>query len=301
MTMATTSPTTPPTGEKVRLPGMLILGAMKASTTSFYELLSRHPGVWLPSVKEPHYFTAPNYGEPATFRRYASLFADAPEGCLLGEASTGYTKLPRLGPTPQRIRETLGQPRMIYLLRDPVERIVSNYRHSQLAGHYRADMSIAEAAECDPILVTASHYARQIRAYHGEFGEDALLTLTTDELHADPAPVMRRVEGFLGLEPLPGWPSQMPSSNSQGDLARYRATRRLGPLAGVASRLPRPLRAGLKKLLPSSPQQKSAPPTTEEIALLQSLIESDLADLVTLLGDRIAGWPSVQRLAQGAV
>lgn len=300
MTTAAASPTTLRPGDKLRLPGLLILGAMKASTTSFYELLSRRPGVWFPAEKEPHYFTASDYGEPAALRRYARLFADAPEGALLGEASTGYTKLPRLGPTPQRIRETLGEPRLIYLLRDPVERLISNYRHSQLAGHYREDLTLAEAIECDPILVTASLYARQIRAYHEEFGEDALLLITTDELHANPRPVMQQVDAFLGLPPHEAWPEKMPSSNSQGDLARYRTAQRLGPLADLARKvLPKGLASSAKRLVPASKAKAPCPPTAEEIGLVQSLIADDLADLVTLLGDRIAGWPSVARLHKG--
>lgn len=297
MTTAAAPSTDQPAAQGLRLPGVLIIGAMKASTTSFYELLLRHPGVWMPREKEPHYFTSDEYGDPAALTRYATLFADAPAGCLLGEASTGYTKLPRLGPTPQRIRETLGAPRLIYLLRDPVERVVSNYRHSQTAGHYADDLSLADAVECDPILVTASRYAHQIRAYHAEFGEDALLTITTNELHADPAGVMRRVESFLGLEPLTVWPDQLPASNSQGDLARHRATRRLGPLVGVARRvLPGSVLSRMKRLIPQPRSAASPGPTPEEVDLLQGLIEDDLRDLVTLLGDRIADWPSVVRL-----
>ncbi|TWT97601.1 Sulfotransferase domain protein [Botrimarina colliarenosi] len=285
----------------LRLPGMLVIGAMKASTTAFYELLTRHPGVWMPSVKEPHYFTAKDYGEDGALRRYAALFQDAPQGVLLGEASTGYSKLPDLGPTPQRVRETLGAPRLIYLVRDPVDRIVSNFRHSHLAGHYQNGLSLTEAVQCDPILVTASLYARQIRAYHDEFGAEGLLVLTTDELHGDPRAAMSRVESFLGLPPLRSlqadWPEEMPRANSQRDLSQSVAAGRLAPepLRRLTRRLlPSAAVRALKRLVPVS--KSSHPIAPHEILLLQSLVQDDLADLRGLLGERIDRWPSVARM-----
>ena len=81
------------------------------------------------------------------------------------------------------------------------------------------------------------------------------------------------------------------------------------PPYGVASNeiVERPLYwKGRQKKLPGSAPAAQKPaakpkarPTADEIDLLQGLIQDDLADLVTLLGDRIAGWPSVARLQQG--
>lgn len=280
-----------------RLPGLLVIGAMKASTTAFAELLSRHPRVWFSPEKEPHYFTAKDYGEPEALDRYADLFAGAPRGAVLAEASTGYSKLPDLGPTPQRIRETLGSPKLIYLVRDPVERIVSNYHHSHLAGHYPPGETLGWVIDADPIVVTASRYVQQIEAYEAEFGADSLLVLTTDELHADPRSAMRRVERHLELPPH-DWPERMPSRNSRGDLGASLAAERIvpGSALGVLRRLlPAWLKSRLKQSIRSTPPPA---PSEEELLRAQSLIEDDLVRLVERLGERIEHWPSVRRMRE---
>ncbi|MEO0530273.1 MAG: sulfotransferase [Planctomycetota bacterium] len=289
-TPAATNATSP------RLPGILVIGAMKASTTAFVELLSRHPGVWFSPEKEPHYFTSPDYGDADALRRYADLFAGAPDDAILAEASTGYSKLPDLGPTPQRIRELLGEPKLIYLLRDPVARLVSNFHHSRLAGHYSAGLTLRQAVEADPILVTASLYARQIAAYHEEFGPDALLVLTTDELHANPGAAMRQVERHLELDPFADWPEDLPSRNSRDDLGGSLAAQRIAPRS-VLGMLRRFVPAGIKSRVKASLAPPPAPaPSEDDLRYAQSLIEDDLAELVEMLGERIESWPSVLRL-----
>lgn len=275
---------------------MLVVGAMKASTTAFVELLSRHPGVWFSAEKEPHYFTSPDYGDTKAFDRYAALFTGAPDGAILAEASTGYTKLPDLGPTPQRLREVLGEPKLIYLIRDPVARIVSNYHHSHLAGHYPPGETLRWVIDADPIVVTASRYAQQIAAYHDEFGPEAMLVLTTDELHANPGAAMRQVEAHLGLSPYEDWPAHMPSRNSRGDLGGSLAAQRIAP-GSLLNVLRRFVPSGIKSRLKASLAPPPAPaPLEDELQYAQSLIEDDLARLVEMLGDRIDSWPSVQRM-----
>lgn len=284
----------------LRLPNLLVIGAMKASTTTFYELLSRHPQVWFPDEKEPHYFTSARYGEEQAFRDYAALFTAAPAGAVVGEASTGYTKLPHLGPTPGRIRETLGEPKLIYLLRDPVERVVSNFRHSWCAERMTPP-SLAETVKSDPILLDASRYHSQLRAYWDEFGADAVLIITTDELHSDPSRAMQQVEAYLEIPPFSAWPLDLPASNSGQDVTRTITARRFAPSATAWAHrsLPQAGRKFLKRLIPARGRHYEVTP--EDIHTVQREIEPDLAELVNVLGERIGHWPSVRRMASNHV
>lgn len=281
-------------------PNLVVIGAMKASTTTFYELITRHPDIWFASEKEPHYFTSPEYGSPAAWQRYLQLFEKAPTTAKYrGEASTGYSKLPHFGDTPARIAEALDHPRFIYLVRDPVERTISNYRHAYLAGHYEAGTTLTDALERDPILIDASCYTRQIEAYHNQFGSEQLLVVTTDELHASPKNVMQRVESFLELPAFDGWDKPLPQSNSQQALG--------GSLAAHAW-LPKPMVTALRSLLPNGLRNmlKGAAAsrvvvptiTDEERQRIFELVADDLTNLRPLLGDRIANWPSVQKLGR---
>ncbi len=287
-----------------RAPNLIVIGAMKASTTTFYELITRHPEVWFPSKKEPHYFTSPNYGEPAAWEAYLRLFDPAPASTkVFGEASTGYSKLPHFGNTPQRLRDTLGMPQLIYLVRDPVQRTISNYQHSYMSGHFRAGTTLSEAVQIDPILIDGSCYARQIRAYWDVFGKESLLIIPTDQLHAEPAQVMQRVESFLDLAAYDGWESTLPQSNSKQALGRS---------LKLQSILPTPLLSLLKKLLPEQAREQLKsfasktpvlpPITNADRQLVFERIAVDLQDLVTIadeaLASWISSWPSVQQLGK---
>lgn len=288
----------PPDPPGSRLPNFIVIGAMKSSTTAFYELLVRHPAVWFSADKEPHYFTSPSYGEAEAWRAYLRLFAEADESkTVLAEASTGYSKLPHLGPTPQRIKADLGDPKLLYLIRDPVARTISNYRHSYTIGAYQRGTRLRDAIEADPIIVQASRYAQQVHAYHEVFGEERLLVVTSDELQADPASVMRRVEAHLKIPPYDGWPSQLARTNSASDLSRSARLGKAGRsrlVGSIKALLPERVKREVKGMIPAS----QPPPEIEasEADLVFELVREDLQALVDILGDRIASWPSVARL-----
>jgi hypothetical protein len=280
-------------------PNLVVIGAMKASTTLLYEMLGRHPKVWFPSEKEPHYFTHPDYGTAPALRQYLELFALCPEGmAVVGDASTGYSKLPHLGSTPARIRETLGQPKMIYILRDPVQRTVSNFRHVFARGAYRPGYRISDAVVEDPIIVDASLYERQLLAYEAEFGPGSVLVLIADELHRHPARTLREVERYLGIEAFDGWDQPFGSANSE---AVFRETLRLRGLVGTstfvrrAGRIaPRWVRSAVQRLAPPPPLPTPVTPADEDIIF--RLVADDLRRLQSRLGERIDCWPSVRRL-----
>ena len=284
-----------------KVPNLIVIGAMKASTTTFYELITRHPNIWFPSEKEPHYFTSPDYGKPKAWQEYLQLFDAPPSAIYIGEASTGYSKLPHFGNTPVRLQQTHNHPKFIYLVRDPVQRTVSNYQHSYLTGHYAEGTTLTEAVENDPILIDASCYARQIRAYWQVFGKEALLILPTDQLHAEPTDVMQLVEAFLKLPPFEGWETSLPQSNSRQALNQSLKLQAVLPkplLNLLRKLLPAPMRDKLKNLATSPP---ALPPVTDaDRQFVFTRLADDLRDLLTILDEAplpwLASWPSVQLL-----
>src|SRR4029079_2322923 len=104
------------------LPTFIVIGAMKAGTTSLARYLGEHPDVFVCSPKEPQFFI-----ESGTWDRgvawYRELFAGGRDSIARGEASTDYSKLPRHGGVVDRIAEVAPEARIVYLVRDPIERI----------------------------------------------------------------------------------------------------------------------------------------------------------------------------------
>ena len=123
--------------ERIRLPGrcahldFLIIGAMKAGSTSLFEFLAVQPSVYAPRNKETNYFSMRTHYSSSYYRW---LFRGRGEEQLCGEAFTSYSNVSRFPRCPERIANDAPNVRIIYLIRDPIERILSNLRHLGLRG-----------------------------------------------------------------------------------------------------------------------------------------------------------------------
>lgn len=181
------------------LPNFLIIGAMKCGTTSLYRYLQAHPQVFMPRVKELDFFSAElnwQRGWPWYERQFAAAH---PEALALGEASTSYTKYPRYKGVPQRIAHYLPTIRLIYIVRDPLQRIRSHYQHNVALGEERRP--IERALEENPAYIDFSRYAMQLEQYLEYFGREQILVITAESLKSKRTEVVQRVVTFLELDP----------------------------------------------------------------------------------------------------
>ncbi len=179
------------------LPTFIVIGAMKAGTTSLYHYLQEHPEIGMSSVKETDYFVEDkNWGKGEAW--YRSLF---PEGFpAVGEVSPNYTKRHVLPGVAERICGLLPEVKLIYLLRDPVERIVSHYKHRCLLGQEKKPLE--ELVRNDQCLhyVQSSRYFYQLEDYYARFPEKNLLLLTMEELRHDRVAALSKIYAFLGVD-----------------------------------------------------------------------------------------------------
>lgn len=181
-----------------RLPNFLLIGAMKAGTTSLYHYLQAHPQIYMSPVKEPEFFA-----EESNWRRgtewYHKQFASAgPDTIAMGEASTVYTKYPRYRGVPKRIADLIPQARLIYVIRDPIERIRSHYQHKVAQGSERAPLE--KAVFENPTYVDCSRYALQIEQYLEYFPLEQLLVITLERLRDARPATIRRLYQHLGVD-----------------------------------------------------------------------------------------------------
>lgn len=192
----------PARGSRGRLPDFLIIGAAKAGTTTLYSYLRHHPQIYMPEDKEPSFFSGNTWDRGLGW--YLSLFAQARHDQICGEASTNYTRWPQTRDAAMRIAELIPDVRLIYLIRDPVDRAYSQYMHEHRVGLARPDRSYAmtfeEYYDGEPMLFHMSDYLTQIRHLLGWFPRESLLILTFDELTRSPAATLRKVFHFLDVE-----------------------------------------------------------------------------------------------------
>lgn len=198
------------------LPDFLIVGAMKAGTSTLQAQLAAQPGVFMTTPKEPNYFSDDDVFALGQ-AWYESLFDAAAPGDLTGEASTHYTKLPTYPETVRRMAAVLDAPKIIYLIRDPLERARSHYLHEWSEGVVGHDPVAAFAAH--PEFEAYSLYALQIAPYLERFGAGNLLILRTETMRADPSGTLARVGAFLGRNDF-RWRSEISDQNASAARSR---------------------------------------------------------------------------------
>jgi hypothetical protein len=105
----------------------VIIGAQKCGTTSLAEQLAQHPQICFSRNKEPGYFHQTEEWQ-AGLAKYHALFTPR-NGQLCGEASTFYTFFPEWRATHKRLYAYNPNLKLIYIMRKPVERVISHYAH----------------------------------------------------------------------------------------------------------------------------------------------------------------------------
>ena len=230
-------------------PDFLIIGAMKCGTSTLAAQLGAQAGVFMTTPKEPNYFSDDDvYARGPDW--YRGLFAAAAPGDLKGEASTHYTKRPTHPQTIARMQGMLTAPRLVYMIRDPLERAVSHYIHEWSQGVMGKDPVAAFAAH--PELVDYGRYAMQIAPFVEAFGREAILLTSLERLTADPGGELARVGAHIGMTAPPVWQADLRAQNVSAERIRKLPLHGLlvdNPVATALRRalVPKSLRARIRK------------------------------------------------------
>lgn len=257
---------------------------MKAATSTLHEQLARQGDVFMSRPKEPNFFS-----NDEVYRRgidwYRSLFAAAPPGALRGESSTHYTKRPTYPDTVRRMAAHLDRGvRFIYVMRHPVDRLVSQYIHEWSIR--RIEVPIELAIERYPELVDYGRYAWQLEPYVAHFGAGTILPVIAERLRRHPQEELERVCAFIGGPPRPRWDQTMPPQNVSSERRRRSTLRDLvldlpGAAAVRRALVPRALRERARSAWTLSERPALS---AETRARLTERYDEDLARLQGMLG-----------------
>lgn len=209
----------------------IVIGAQKSGTTSLFQYLRHHPEVFVPTTKEADYFCYDGLFSTVDWSTYVDRLARTTgESTTADPARRWGTVTPRYmlgtstGPSaavdrydertvPRRICERLPQVRLIAILRDPVERALSN--HHMLVrrrGERRTfDEAVAELLEAGSLersrrrpaegsdYVVRGEYGRILAGYFEMFPREQLLVVFTEELERDQQELLARIQRFIGV------------------------------------------------------------------------------------------------------
>ena len=180
------------------MPNVLVIGAAKCGTTSLHHYLNLHPEIAMSREKELHFFVGElNWKRGRDW--YASHFdAAAP---VRGESSVGYTAFPHFQDVAQRMHSVVPQAKLIYMVRDPVDRILSAYvqRFSDRRENRPLSQALLPLAGND--LVERSRYHYQLQQFLPYYDLSRILVVCLEELQGEREHELARIYEFLGVDP----------------------------------------------------------------------------------------------------
>lgn len=193
-------------------PDFIIIGAQKAGTTSLYNYLQQNPQVCRCLKKEVHYFDL-NYDKRNDWYEAHFFKKKGSNRCIIGEASPLYLYHPHV---PLRLKSAYPNIKLIVLLRDPVNRAISHYRHllrhSLIPDHLSFNevvkiekqkrRNISANSYFDPIysVLHRGEYIYQLRRWFLQFERDQFLILRNENFLFRPEKILRKVDLFLNLK-----------------------------------------------------------------------------------------------------
>jgi len=204
-------------------PDFIIVGAMKCGTSTLADQIAAQNGAFMTTPKEPNVFS-----DDEVFAKgpawYSALFDTAAPGSIMGEASTHYTKLPTYPDTVKRLKSAVPEAKLIYVIRNPIDRAVSHYIHEWSERQVGKD--IESALQSTPRIVDYGRYAYQIKPFLEAFGPDRVFLTSLEQLKSDPQAEFSRIAAFIGLEGA-GWIEDLGASNTSANRIRTFPLRRL--------------------------------------------------------------------------
>lgn len=272
---------------KGALPNLIVIGAMKCGTTSLHEYLDRHPEIGMSDPKEVNFFS----GEYAdrSLDWYMALFD--PNKSIRGESSQNYSKghHPLYGGAPARMAELVPNAKLIYLVRDPIERYRSHLVENFIG---EPDDDVRWNWENDHYVKTGLYHF-QIGFFLEYFPLDQILVVDLDDLQTHRLRTMNEIFEFLGVSSVndPGL-FEFVSNTSDETVAPWRIQRNLAYRAAnrVAPQLTDRLmrnRIVADTLLAGGKKKRLS---EAELAALAARFKPDVDALRELLGRDFPTW-----------
>jgi Sulfotransferase family len=298
----------------MRLPNFLVIGAAKSGTTSLHYYLKQHPDVYLPIKKELHYFAYENMkratGGPGdrniishicqSRQAYEVFYTEARAQTAIGEVSPSYLYFSDVG---KRMLEELKKPKIIAVLRNPIERAFSQYMHlvrdnRESLGFYDALLAekgrIANGWGALWRYAESSLYSQRLKTYLDLFGDQHVKIFLYDDLSKTPELVMQELFAFIGVDPSYQIDVDRVYNRSGKPKSRFVADLLAKPnsVKSLAARwVPESLREPLKLRLQNLNTGSKGRIDDRSRAYLKEFFAQDIGEVQRML-DRPLGWLS---------
>lgn len=190
----------------MKLPNFLVIGTQKGGTTTLHRIMMRHSKIYLPECKEVQYFSL-NYEKGIKW--YANHFNESKWWQIKGEITPYYLFHPKAA---KRIKETIPRVKLIVLLRNPIDRTISQYYHAKRHGFEALELEKAIKAEKFRLsrnniynhqkhsYIARSKYAEQLSIYESLFPAKNIKLIKSENLFDMPRETWKDIQEFLGIK-----------------------------------------------------------------------------------------------------
>jgi len=197
---------------------LIIGGTTKAGTTSLFRHLADHPEICRASIKETGFFLDEDYPLSVTYHyedglaTYEAYFAHCGKGHVWMEATPDYLYSPG---TPLNIKTALPKAKLVFILREPIERLISWYRFAKQSNRLSTNISFEEYVNMQvqnngstgspPQHLRAleqGRYSNYLRPYFDLFVPDQLVVVKFSRLDRDPSSVLTEICRFAAIDPM---------------------------------------------------------------------------------------------------
>jgi Sulfotransferase domain len=279
-----------------QLPNLIIVGGLKCGTTSIHHYLGLHPEIQMSKPKELNFFVE-ELNWDLGLDWYASRFDDRFK--VRGESSPHYTNLPRFQGAAERIKQHCPDARLLYMVRDPIKRILSHWVHATGAGYETGEL-VEVLSNPSSSYMNRSKYWMQLQPYLERFDRSQIEIITQEELQTEREETMRKAFAFAGVDE--SFTSEQfdreweKSSAKESD--KYQLMEKLVKLPGFRSfdrnfdRLPESMRWIVEKVV-HDPEKPPAPKPKLPDDLFETIrgrFTEDVAELQKFAGRQFAGW-----------
>ena len=178
------------------LPNLVVIGAQKCGTSGLHYILDAHPEIAMSRPKELNFFIDErNWSQGLDW--YRDHFD--PEAAVRGESSPNYTTYPHHLGIPDRMHEVIPDAKLIFLVRDPLERIAAHWVHNYAKRRERGDLR-ETLLHPNTTYVLRSKYHAQLRQFLNRYTLSQVLVIDQDDLRNRRSETLVEVFEFLGVD-----------------------------------------------------------------------------------------------------
>lgn len=196
-----------------KLPNLFIIGASKCGTTSLWHMLNTHSNVYMTTPKEPWFFSFTNYKDNLGW--YSSLFDKVNGEKIIGEASPIYSETTLIPEIPQRLYDFNPDAKIIYIVREPIDRLKSVWRQTLSSGHWHQQIyknytdvevpkmpkNFEKAILKYPPFIEACKYGTHLNNYRKFYDDENILLLFFEDLKTNPVNTYHKICDFIDIIP----------------------------------------------------------------------------------------------------